>query len=256
VLLGAMKGLEDEAARLACGGATLARYRFGSVNSPILGGVVHRLAAERPQVQVSTYSSWSAEELCRMVLGGRLDFVLCGTCGESTPSTESGMVWRAVSVDPVFVMLPEPHPLTTRAEVALADLATEQWAVARGDGCFGDCFVAACVRAGFTPQTIYESDSRGCLELVASGEAVGLCQAVTRPVAGLTARPLAGAPLQWRLMLGWYAGGPAAGVADLVFRHAVAAYGELLARNGSYLAWLRDHPRFGAQDAEPAVAAP
>lgn len=257
VLLGAMKGLQDEAARLA-GGTGLPGYRFGSVNSPILGGVVHRLAAERPAAPVSTYGSWSAEELARMVLGGRLDFVLCGTCGGSTPSAEPGMVWRAVSVDPVFVMLPEPHPLAARAEVDLADLATEQWAVARGDGCFGDCFVGACVRAGFTPRTIYESDSRGCLELVACGEAIGLCQAATRPVAGLTARPLAGAPLQWRLMLGWYADGPAAAVADLVFRHAVAAYGELLARNGPYAAWLRDHPGFGAQDSapEPAAVAP
>src|SRR5215212_5230948 len=38
ILLQAMKGLEDEAARLAGGGEILARYRFGSVNSPILGG--------------------------------------------------------------------------------------------------------------------------------------------------------------------------------------------------------------------------
>ena len=123
------------------------------MNSPILGGLVHRLAAEQPEAQVSTYGSWSAEELARMVLGGRLDFALCGTCGESVPSTEAGMAWRAVSVDPVFVMLPETHRLAARPEIALADLAGEQWAVARGDGCFGDCFGAACLRAGFTPRT-------------------------------------------------------------------------------------------------------
>jgi hypothetical protein len=47
-------------------------------------------------------------------------------------------------------------------------------------------------------------------------------------------------------------------VADLVFGHAVAAYRELVARTGSYQAWLDDHPGFGAQDApaEPVVAAP
>lgn len=255
VLLGAMKGLEDEAARLAGAGEAMARYRFGSVNSPILGGLVHRLAAERPQVQVSTHGSWSAEELARMVLNGRLDYVLCGACGESVPSGAPGMAWRAVSVDPVFVMLPETHALAARPEIALADLAGEQWAVARGDGCFGDCFVAACARAGFTPRTIYEADPNGCLDLVDSGEAVGLCQAATRPVAGLVARPLAGAPLRWRLMLGWYAEGPAARFADMVFGHAVASYTDMLARNRDYRSWLRDHPVFGAQDAvgdEPA----
>jgi DNA-binding transcriptional LysR family regulator len=255
VLLRAMKGLEDEAARLAGAGETMARYRFGSVNSPILGGLVHRLAAERPQAHVSTYGSWSAEELARMVLTGRLDYVLSGACGDSVPSSEPGIAWRAVSVDPVFVMLPETHSLAGRPEIALADLAGEQWAVARGDGCFGDCFVAACARAGFTPRTIYEADSRGGLDLVDSGEAVGLCQAATRPFAGLVARPLAGAPLRWRLMLGWYAEGHAARFADMVFGHAVASYTDLLARNSEYRSWLRDHPAFGAQDAagdEPA----
>jgi len=256
VLLRAMKGLEDEASRLAGAAESLARYRFGSVNSPILGGLVHRLAAEQPQAQVSTYGSWSAEELARMVLGGRLDYVLCGACGDSVPSGEAGMAWRAVSVDPVFVMLPATHGLAARPEIALADLAGEQWAVARGDGCFGDCFVAACARAGFTPRTIYEADSRGCLDLVDSGEAVGLCQAATRPVAGLVARPLAGAPLRWRLMLGWYAEGSAARSADLVFGHAVASYTDLLARNHRYRAWLCGRPGFGPQDAageEPAA---
>jgi len=256
VLLPAMKGLEDEAARLAGAAQGPARSRFGSVNSPILGGLVHRLAAERPEAQVSTYGSWSVEELVRMVLGGRLDFVLCGACGGAVPSGEAGMVWRAVSVDPVFVMLPETHPLATLPEIALADLAAEQWAVARGDGCFGDCFVAACARAGFTPRTIYEADARGCLDLVDSGEAVGLCQAATRPVAGLVARPLAGAPLRWRLMLGWCADAPAARFADVVFQHAVASYTDLLARNARYRSWLRDHPGFGVQDGageEPAA---
>lgn len=256
VLLPAMKGLADEAARLA-GGDILARYRFGSVNSPILGGLVHRLAAEQPEVQVSTYGSWSAEELARMVLGGRLDYLLCGACGDSLPTGEPGLAWRAVSVDPVFVMLPETHPLAVQPEIALADLAGEQWAVARGDGCFGDCFVAACMRAGFTPRTIYEADSRGCLDLVDSGEAVGLCQAATRPVAGLVARPLAGAPLRWRLLLGWWADGHAARFADPVFDHAVASYTELMARNEPYRAWLRDHPGFGVQDGGgEEVAAP
>jgi DNA-binding transcriptional LysR family regulator len=262
VLLPAMKGLEDEAARLAGAGGSLARYRFGSVNSPILGGLVHRLAAERPEAQISTYGSWSAEELVRMALGGRLDFVLCGACGDSVPSGEPGMVWRAVAVDPVFVMLPETHPLAAQPEIALADLAGEQWAAARGDGCFGDCFVAACARAGFTPRTIYEADSRGCLDLVDSGEAVGLCQAATRPLAGLVARPLEGAPLRWRLMLGWCAEGHAVAVADPVFRHAVASYTDLLVRNGPYRAWLQDHPGFGSQEVaegageEPAAVGP
>src|SRR4051812_50019019 len=46
VLLPAMKGLQDEAARLAgsAGGEEMSRYRIGAIGGPILGGMGHRVA--------------------------------------------------------------------------------------------------------------------------------------------------------------------------------------------------------------------
>ncbi len=247
VLLPAMKGLQDEAARLAGTGTTMSRYRFGGVNSPILGRLVHRLAADQPQAQISTYASWSVDELAQMVLGGRLDYVLSGVCGNATPSGEFGLTWRAVATDAVFVLLPEAHPLAADDEVRLESLRGEQWVAAPGDGCFGDCFAAACARAGFTPKKMYETDTRSCLDLVDAGEAVALVQATFRPVAGLVTRPLASNPLRWRLLLGWHPDAPAAGIAERVLQHAVASYNESLARNPHYQAWLDRNPTFGAQ---------
>ncbi|MEV1288962.1 LysR family transcriptional regulator [Micromonospora sp. NPDC049679] len=247
VLLPAMKGLQDEAARLAGTGTVMDRFRLGGVNSPILGGLVHRLAADQPHAQISTYASWYVDELAQMVLGGRLDYALSGVCGDAVPSAEFGLSWRAVAIDAVFVMLPEAHPLAERDEVDLADLAEEQWVAAPGDGCFADCFAAACARAGFTPRKMYETDIRGCIDLVEAGEAVALCQATFRPVAGLVTRPLAGAPLRWRLLLGWHPETPAARLADRVLAHATGAYTDSLARNPGYLTWLTRNPMFGAQ---------
>ncbi|HEY0700578.1 MAG TPA: LysR family transcriptional regulator [Micromonospora sp.] len=245
VLLPAMKGLQDEAARLAGTGTTMNRYRFGGVNSPILGRLVHRLAAEQPHAQISTYASWYVDELAQMVLSGRLDYALSGVCGDATPSVEYGLTWQTVSVDAVFVMLPESHRLADRDEVDLADLGTEQWVAAPGDGCFGDCFAAACARAGFTPRKVYETDVRCCVDLVDAGEAVALCQATFRPVSGLVTRPLAGTPLRWRLLLGWHPDSPAAGDAQRILGHARAAYTDSLSRNPFYLSWLRRNPAFG-----------
>ncbi|QGN48924.1 LysR family transcriptional regulator [Micromonospora sp. WMMD558] len=254
VLLPAMKGLQDEAARLAGAGDAPRRYRFGGVNSPILGRLVHRLAAEQPHAQITTYASWSVDELAQLVAGGRLDFALTGVCGDSSPSGEFGLCWREVSIDPVHVLLPEPHPLADRDEIRLEDLRHEQWVAAPGDGCFGDCFAAACARAGFTPRKVYEADVRGCLDLVDAGEAIALCQATFRPVAGLVTRRLAGIPLRWRLMLGWHPDAPAARVADLVLETALAAYTDSLAAHPAYLAWLLRNPGFGARG--PAAAGP
>ncbi|WP_089157845.1 LysR family transcriptional regulator [Micromonospora sp. NBS 11-29] len=247
VLLPAMKGLQDEAARLAGAGDPLRRYRFGGVNSPILGRLVHRLGGERPDVQISTYASWSVDELAQMVAGGRLDFALTGVCGDATPSAEFGLSWREVAVDPVFVLLPQTHPLAGRKEIDLVDLRRETWVAAPGDGCFGDCFAAACARAGFTPRKVYEADVRAAEDLVDAGTAVALCQATFRPVAGLVTRRLAGTPLRWRLLFGWHPETPAAVVAEPVLATAVAAYTDALAHHPDYLAWLLAHPDFGVQ---------
>ncbi|MFG1677611.1 LysR substrate-binding domain-containing protein [Micromonospora sp. NPDC049282] len=247
VLLPAMKGLQDEAARLAGAGDPLRRYRFGGVNSPILGRLVHRLAAEHADAQISTYASWSVDELAQMVAGGRLDFALTGVCGDAAPSPVFGLSWREVAVDPVFVLLPQTHPLAGRDEIDLIDLRREQWVAAPGDGCFGDCFAAACARAGFTPRKVYEADVRAALDLVDAGTAVALCQATFRPVAGLVTRRLAGTPLRWRLLFGWHPEAPAAAVAEPVLQTAAAAYTDALANHPDYLAWLLAHPDFGVQ---------
>ena len=60
VLLPAMKGLQDEAARLAGAGSGDAGTGSARSNGPILGGLVHRLAADQPEAQISTYASWSS----------------------------------------------------------------------------------------------------------------------------------------------------------------------------------------------------
>jgi DNA-binding transcriptional LysR family regulator len=162
------------------------------------------------------------------------------------PAADVGLAWRVIAVDPVCVLLPATHPLAGQEEIELAALANEHWAAAPGDGCFADCFATACARAGFTPRTLYETDIQACLDLVEAGEAVALCQATFRALPGLATRPIAGAPLRWRLLLGWHPDSPAADTADRVFGHALDAYAATVARNPDYLAWLERHPGFGA----------
>ncbi|GAB3808172.1 hypothetical protein GCM10027605_40040 [Micromonospora zhanjiangensis] len=102
------------------------------------------------------------------------------------------------------------------------------------------------------PRKVYETDIRGSTDLVEAGAAVALCQATFRPVSGLVTRPLAGAPLRWRLLLGWHAESLAAGMAERILAYARAAYHDAIARNPNYRAWLLRNPTFGAQ--RPAAA--
>lgn len=236
VLLPAAKELQDEALRFAS--APSVRYRIGATNGPVLGGLVDRLAAERP---VTTRTSWSTHELTTMAEVGRLDYVLVGACGDSGPPTTS-LAWDTISTDPVFALVAETHRLAAEKEIELADLATEQWAVTPGDGCLADCFVMACARAGFTPGTIYETDTATCAHLARVGRAVALCQATHQAAAGLVMTPIAGAPLRRRQLLGRH---PTAPDAAWVLTQAKAAHAESVRRSRVYQDWLVRNPGFG-----------
>ncbi|MFP3116658.1 LysR family transcriptional regulator [Streptomyces sp. Iso 434] len=246
VVLPAMRELQEDAVRFANSWNRVRRFRLGATHGPLLGALVDRLAAAEPTAPVSTHTSWSVDEISSLLAAGRLDHALIGVCGESSPPREADLVWQVIGVDPVFVMLPEGHPLAGEDEIPLARLSQEAWTDVPGDGCFADCFAAACARAGFTPLSVFETDTASCVHLVQVGRAVGLCRATFPPTPGLVTRPLAGAPLSWRHLLGHHPGSPAAGAAAAVLGHARAAYREAAERSESYRAWLAAHPRFGA----------
>ena len=247
VLLPAMKGLQDEAARLAGAGTddTMSRYRIGAIGGTVVGGMVHRLSEAQPDAQISTHASYYVEELATMVRDGKLDYAQVGVCGDAIPSADYGLVWQTVAVDGVCVLMLQDSRFAKGNDVDLAELADEQWAAGTGDGCFADCFAAACARAGFAPKRVLETDIRGVVDMVESGLALGLCQPTFRPPAGLTHRPLAGAPLRWRQVLGWHPDSTAARVAPRLLDMAVAAYQEVVARNPLYIEWMADYPQLG-----------
>ncbi|MBB5954240.1 DNA-binding transcriptional LysR family regulator [Saccharothrix tamanrassetensis] len=246
VLLPAFSRLQEDALRLVDDDVPTDRFRVGAVNGPMLGGLVHRLTESHPGAHVSTHASWSNDELAKSVAQGRLDYVLVGVCGDAPPPTEYGLTWQVIALDPVFVLVPEDHPFTLREEVELAELKEMQWAVVPGDGCFGDCFVAACSRAGFTPRTMYEVDINSCIDLAQAGDTVALCQPTFRRAPGLVAMPIAGSPLRWRHLIGWDPESPAAAFGPQVLRYAGEAYRETAERNPRYTAWLPSHPEYGA----------
>jgi DNA-binding transcriptional LysR family regulator len=247
VLLPAMKGLQDEATRLAGRDRStgMSMYRIGSTGGPIIGGLVHRLSDAEPQAQITTQPSYYVDELAGLVQAGKLDFAQVGVCGDALPAVDHGLVWRTIAVDGVCVLFPDDHPAAAGTEVDLADLADETWVAGAGDGCFGDCFAAACARAGFTPRRLLETDIRGGVDMVEERSAIALCQPTFRPPAGLTHRPIAGAPLRWRQVFGWHPDAPAAAVAGRMVEMAGAVYRDAVARNPAYLQWLRRHPHLG-----------
>ncbi|WP_416485931.1 LysR substrate-binding domain-containing protein [Streptomyces sp. CL12] len=254
IVLPAVSELQREATRFARSQGEGERLRLGGTHGPLLGALVDRLADAAPGTAVTTCASWSERELAEMLNEGRLDFALSGTCGSAPPPDSPHLVWEEIGVDPVFVMLADGHRLAHGREIELAALADEGWACVPGDGCFADCFTAACARAGFTPRRMYETDTASCVHLVQVGRAVGLCRATFPPTPGLAIRPLHGTPLMWRHLLGWHPAGQRPGTAATVLAQAREAHAGAAARSDSYAYWLAERRPTPAGAVAPVTA--
>lgn len=245
-LVPAINDLEDEAARLALNGGHAQWLRIGAVSNAMVGGLIRRITAEEPTVDVRVLPSSSPEELADMLAEGRVDFALIGVCGSAVPPDRHKVIWREVAVDAVFVVLPISHPLSGSHEIELGQLADAVW-VACGPYkcCFDQCFAAACAEAGFTVRQLYELPSTAGLELVEAGTAVALCRSSFRPPPGLVTVPIAGAPLQWRHLLGWRAGGVSQADAEKLLEQARGAYRDALDRVPRNAQWIAQAAEFG-----------
>ena len=168
----------------------------------------------------------------------------------ATPSRRRtyGLAWRIVAVDAVFVLLPEAHPLAERRRGRPRG-AGRRAVGGRARRRVLRRLLRGGVRAGRVHPAQDVRDRRRAAASTWSRPARRWRCARPRSgrSTGLVTRPLAGAPLRWRQLLGWHPDTLAAAVRRRCLRHAVAAYVESLRRNTRYLAWLRDHPTFGAQ---------
>lgn len=73
IVLPAVSGLRQEAARFARARREPERLRLGGTHGPLLGALVDRLAEAVPGVTVTTRASWSERELAGLLAEGRLD---------------------------------------------------------------------------------------------------------------------------------------------------------------------------------------
>ena len=83
--------------------------------------------------------------------------------------------------DPLDLVLPADHALTTRVPLQLADLATERWITGTADHPCTDIALAACGAAGFAADIAHRTnDWTAVLALVAAGAGVALVPRLVR----------------------------------------------------------------------------
>ncbi|WP_214324118.1 LysR family transcriptional regulator [Nonomuraea sediminis] len=215
------------------------RLRIGSVNAPLLPGLVSALRGERSGTTVSTVTRGASTRLVELVEAAHLDLAVVGDCPGFELATRPGVVLHPVVTEPTFAMMAADHPLAAKAEVTLRELAGESWvAPPPDDDRVREYWSTVFHAAGLRFHVLHEVEGQVQTDLVLAGQGISLCQATFRQLPGLAIRPIAGNPLWYRHLLAWHRDGPLAARSEEVAEAAGRAYQTVTTRNEVYPAWL------------------
>ncbi|GAA2475407.1 LysR family transcriptional regulator [Streptomyces thermolineatus] len=163
---------ETELADLRSGrtGRLTVRY-FASAGAALVAPALARFRREHPGVRVDLGLADPGDPLPE-VEEGRADLALV-----VRPRGEARAGIRFVHLldDPYRAVLPRGHRLAAKRVIDLADLADEPWVGGERPGPCLDAVIDACAAAGFTPNSVVESEDHATAQgFVAAGLGIGL----------------------------------------------------------------------------------
>ncbi|GAA4570620.1 LysR substrate-binding domain-containing protein [Planotetraspora kaengkrachanensis] len=164
----------------------------------MLAALIAAYRARLPEVRLSPAEMGTAAQVAALV-EGELDVGLV-----RHPVAAAGLGFGAILTQHPGVLLAESDELAAWATVHLADLAGRALVLSPREAEPGlyDETLACCRRSGFVPaDVIAAGTAEFALGLVLSGTAVSFGPPAAPP--GTVWRPLAGAPLAWRLSTAW-----------------------------------------------------
>ncbi|MFI6009968.1 LysR family transcriptional regulator [Streptomyces sp. NPDC051243] len=214
--------------------------RVAATNSPMLAGMASGLRARLPDVSLAVSSVYASSRIVELLEAGAVDAAIAADYPGRELEHSDAVAHRGIVTEPTFVALPSRHPLRSRAQVALADLADEAWFVTPDDGAgWPGVFYTACSAAGFTPVAVHEflGDQLQLQGMIADGLGVSAVQPTTRPIPHVVIKPLAGTPLWCRYVLAWRREAVPVGMVEALFQSAVAAHRELAAQSPHLKSW-------------------
>lgn len=222
-------------------GARLPRLlRLAATNSPVLPGMAARLRGRLPAVALKVSSVYASSAIVELLERGELDAAIAADYPGAELRHADTVALRGIVTEPSFLALSSRHRLRHRTEVALGDLADDDWFVTPDDGAgWPGVFYAACEEAGFAPATVHTflGDTLQLQNMIADGLGVAVVQATTRPVPGVLVKPLTGTPLWCRYVLAWRRDTVSEELAETLFATASASYRELIGQAGHFHAW-------------------
>jgi DNA-binding transcriptional LysR family regulator len=176
---------------------TTGRFVIGTFATAVAGLVAPAMRAlrdTRPGIRLTVQDA-EAPDCFAGVDRGDLDIVIA-VDSRTGPSRQEARYHREDLLDdPLWVAVPEDHPLAASASIDLRLLTQESWVIGALHGPCQEATLAACAAAGFNPDVLHQvNDWSAFVPLVAAGS-VGLIPRLgidTTPLTGVAVRPVAG----------------------------------------------------------------
>ncbi len=126
-----------------------------------------------PEVKLSLTMAEPMDALPEL-LRGELDLALSLEGMDDALSAGIDRLW--LFDDPMYIALPETHPLARRRRIALADFREEEWMLGTTDRCpDARLFADACRAAGFEPRLTFQNDDYAAIAgFVAAGVGIAM----------------------------------------------------------------------------------
>jgi DNA-binding transcriptional LysR family regulator len=126
-----------------------------------------------PDVKLSLTMAEPADALPKL-LCGELDVAL--SLDGMSEAMNAGIERTHLFDDPMYIALPERHPLATRRRIRLADFREEEWMLGTTDRCpDARLFADACREAGFEPKLTFQNDDYAAIAgFVAAGVGIAM----------------------------------------------------------------------------------
>ena len=150
-------------------GGRLRLAAFPSAGATIMPEAIARFRARHPAVEL-TLEPADPEPALVKLRSGDADLVLDIT-GAFRPPRDDGIERVHLLDDPMYVALPQGHPLAHKRNLKLEELADESWILGTTGSCpDASIFLHSCQLAGFEPHVTFNSDDYFAIQgFVAAG---------------------------------------------------------------------------------------
>jgi DNA-binding transcriptional LysR family regulator len=214
-----------ETRRLARGQSASLRVGYLMSAAPdYLNPALAALRRSHPGIKLKLLDLSPGEQIAAL-RQGEIDVALVGSAGALLARE---FYVRRLTALPVFVALPEQHPLAAESSVRVADLRGELFIGVPEDDIPGHnrWIAQLCRRAGFRPRFLADADSLSHgFSLVVGESAVALLPSYSTKThaPGVAFRPLRDAAAKWDLIVAWQRGKMSEPVRALLENFASAA---------------------------------